>query len=143
MILAIKGTCGNPLSLDFANALGPSVELQCFQFIVPPIEFRLMRHGMALQDWQLGNTDSYDLQHGPGATTWCRDNHWFINDLNHRTDVTTCGVLSKNLVMKTRGLALEFLLLVWTREATFQASSAVLRELVTRLPSTQPNSHET
>ena len=34
-----------------------TVELQCFQFIIPPIEFRLMRHNLALQDWQAANTD--------------------------------------------------------------------------------------
>jgi hypothetical protein len=143
MILTVKGTCGNQLSLDFTGTLGPSVELQCFQFIVPPIEFRLMRRGVALQDWQVGNMDSYDLQHGPGAPTWCRDGHWFINDLNHRTDVATCGLLSKDLVMESRGLPLEFMLLVWPRETTFRASSSVVRELVTTLATAKPNRHET
>lgn len=123
-MLTIRGRCGNPLSLDLTATLGPSVELQCFQFVIPPIEFRLTRQDIALQEWQPGNTEIYDLQHGPGVKRWCRDDHWFINDVNHRTDVSTCGVLSRNLAMETQGLALEFLLLVWPREGTFRIRPA-------------------
>lgn len=123
-MLTIRGRCGHLLSLDLTATLGASVELQCFQFVIPPIGFRLTRQSSALQDWQLGNTEIYDLQHGPGVKQWCRDDHWFINDVNHRTDVSTCGVLSKNLAMETRGLALEFLLLVWPREGTFRIRPA-------------------
>jgi hypothetical protein len=64
------------------------------------------------------------LQHGPGVARWCRDGRWFINDLNHRTDVVTCGVLSQGLAMDTRGLAFDFLLLAWPREGTFLARAA-------------------
>jgi hypothetical protein len=135
MILTVRGLCGNPLSLDVTATLGPSVELQSFQFVVPPIEFRVMRQGVALQEWQAGNTEMYDLQHGPGIRTWCRDGQWFINDLNHRMDVATCGVLSKDLILETRGLALEFLLLVWPREGTFQARSAESLNSLTQIVS--------
>jgi hypothetical protein len=123
MILTIRGRCGSLLSLDLTATLGPAVELQCFQFVLPPAEFRLTRQGVALQEWQLANTGIYDLQHGPGVAKWCRDDRWFINDLNHRTDVATCGVLTKNLAMETRGLAFDFLLLVWPREGTFRVLS--------------------
>lgn len=133
MILTIRGICGNPLSLDLTATLGPSVELQSFQFVVPPIEFRLMRQDVALQERQAGNTENYDLQHGPGVTMWCSDGHWFINDLNHRADVATCGVLSKDLVMETRGLALDFLLLVWPREGTYRARSAASVDSLTQI----------
>jgi hypothetical protein len=39
-------------------------------------------------------------------------------------DVVTCGVLSQGLAMETRGLAFDFLLLVWPREGTFLARVA-------------------
>jgi len=51
---------------------------------------------------------------------WARDGHWFINDLHDRTDVVTCGILSKGLSIETRGLALNFVLEVWIRESTLR-----------------------
>ena len=133
MILTMRGICGKPLSLDVTATLGASVELQSFHFVVPPVEFRLVRNGVALQEWQAGNTEMYDLQHSPAVTTWSRDDHWFINDLHHRADVVTCGVLSSDLVMETSGLALEFVLMVWPRETTFRTRSATLSDFVTTL----------
>ena len=127
MILTVKALFGSVVSLDFTIQFGESVELECFQFVTPPIEFRLLRKGTALQDWQDRNTEMYDLQHGPGTKEWSRHGHWFINDLEHRRDVMTCGVLSKNLVMETRGLGLEFALLVWPRESTLRAATRILR----------------
>lgn len=139
MILTLKGICGDPLSLDLTGTLGPSVELQCFQFVVPPVEFRLVRNGLALQDWQVGNTDMYDLQHGPRITAWERDDHRFINDLNHRTDVVTCGVLSKDLAVETRGLAFPFQLMLWPREGTFRERATSSAGLLTNI--TVPDKH--
>jgi hypothetical protein len=121
VILTFSGPFGFTLPLDLRNRFGESVELLCFHFITPPIEFRLLRRNVPLQDWQTGNTDMYDLQHGPSVTTWARDGHWFRNDRQHRNDVMTCGVLSNELCMETRGLALSFLLLVWLRESTVRA----------------------
>jgi hypothetical protein len=118
VILTLRGSFGSAASLDFTARFGASVELEHFHFVTPPIEFRLVRDGRPLQEWQPGNTEMYDLQHGPGVTAWERDDHWFVNDLNHRSDVMTCGVLSKNVVMETRGLAGDFILLVWLREGT-------------------------
>jgi hypothetical protein len=118
MILTFTGVFGSAISLDLQARLGERVELECFQFVVPPIEFRLVRNGTPLQDWQVGNTDLYDLQHGPGIREWERGEHRFINDLDHRHDVYTCGVLSSDLVMETRGLAGQFLLLAWPRMST-------------------------
>jgi hypothetical protein len=113
---------GSSISLDCREQFGHSVELNCFQFLISPLEFRLVRNGKPLQDWQTANTDLYDLQHGPGVTQWTRDGHLFINDLDHRPDVMTCGLLSLNLTMETRGLALDFILLVWLREGTQRAA---------------------
>ncbi len=124
MILTLSAPFGSAISLDFTKQFGESVELQGFQFVTPPIEFRLLRRGMPLQEWQTGNTDMYDLQHGPGVKQWARDNHWFVNDLHYRNDVVTCGVLSKDLVMETRGIAFTFVLLIWPRDGTWRSLGA-------------------
>jgi hypothetical protein len=116
--MTFSGSCGSTLSLDLRNTFGQSVELQCFQFITPPIEFRLLRKETPLQEWQAGNTEIYDLQHPPSVAEWARDGHSFTNDLCHREDVMTCGVLSQDLRMETRGLALTLVLMVWLREST-------------------------
>lgn len=118
MILTFSVLSGSNVSLDVSNQFGESVELCCFQFVETPIEFRLSRRGVPLQEWQAGNTEMDDLQHGPGIKEWCRDGHWFVNDLDHRHDVMTCCVLAKELMMETRGLCLTFVLLVWPREST-------------------------
>ncbi|MBZ5505111.1 MAG: hypothetical protein LAO78_06470 [Acidobacteriia bacterium] len=118
MMLTLRGPFGSSISLDFRARFGESVELQCFQFVVPPIEFRLVRGSRPLQDWQQSNTEIYDLQHGPGVKEWARDGHSFVNDIDHRHDVMTCGLLSRDLLMETRGLGLDFVLLVWLREST-------------------------
>ena len=130
MILTLSAPSGSGISLDFSKQLGESVELCCFEFVEPPIEFRLARGGLPLQEWQGGNTEIYDLQHGPGIKEWCRDGHWFINDLDHRKGTITCGVLSKGLMMETRGIGLNFVLLVWPREGTWRVQKSVLTQLV-------------
>jgi len=127
MIITLSGPFGSSVSLDFSNQLGESVELECFQFVQAPIEFRLLRGDRPLQDWQAGNSDVYDLQHGPNVQQWARGNHWFVNDLAHRGDVATCGVLSKNLIIETRGLGLTFILLVWPRESTVRRALTTLK----------------
>lgn len=106
MILTLTAPSGSNLSLDLSNQFGESTELCCFQFVEPPLEFRLTRQGLPLQEWQPGNAEIYDLQHGLGIKEWCRDGHWFTNDVDHRSGVMTCGVLSKGLIMETRGIRL-------------------------------------
>jgi hypothetical protein len=71
----------------------------------------------------------YDLQHGRGVKQWAREDHWFVNDLNHRADVQTCGVLSRELVMETRGIALMCVLLIWLRDGTWRSVAATPKEL--------------
>ena len=129
MILTLRAAFGSAVSLDFTERFGASVELEGFQFVTPPIEFRLMRHGLALQDWQASNTEMYDLQRGPGVKEWSRGDHWFANDLNHRHDVMTCGVLSKQLAIETRGLGFDLILLVWLREGTWRTLQEHSNEL--------------
>lgn len=124
MIITMNGLAGQTLNLDLREKLGESVEIQCFHFVIPPIEFQLTRNRFPLQEWQPGNTEMYDLQHGPGMKDWCRNGHCFWNDLDHRTDVATCGVLSKGLVIETTGLNFHVRLLVWPRETTIRARPA-------------------
>ena len=132
MMLSLTSTFGGTLSLDLRKQFGQRVELDCFQFVIPPVEFRLVRDSRPLQEWQPANTEMYDLQHGPGVGQWARDDHWFINDLDHRHDVLTCGLLSQDLMMEFRGLGFDFLLLVWLRDGTWHAPR------LTEIPSPTP-----
>jgi hypothetical protein len=129
MMLSLRAPFGGTISLDLRKRFGDRVELDCFQFVIPPVEFRLGRNKRPLQEWQAANTDMYDLQHGPGVEQWARHDHWFVNDLDHRHDVLTCGLLSQDVMMETRGLGSDFLLLVWLRDGTWHAA-----------PLTQPTS---
>jgi hypothetical protein len=122
VILSFNAPAGSTLSLDLREQFGESVELECFHFVVPPVEFRLVRDGNPLQEWQAENREMYDLQHGPRVKVWGRDDHWFVNDVEHRDDVMTCGVLSRNVALETRGLGVNFVLLVWLREGTIGCS---------------------
>lgn len=130
MIISLTAPFGTSISLDFRKQLGEPVELQAFHFVTPPIEFRLLRGDLPLQEWQTGNTDMYDLQHGPVVEGWSSRERRFINDLKHRYDVMTCGVLSKGLIMETRGLGLSFVLLVWPRDTTCRRMPGVSEGIV-------------
>jgi len=133
VILTLSGVSGSAVSLDLRKQFGESVELESFCFVTPPSEFRLLRRTTPLQKWQAANTDMYDLQHSPSVKEWCRDGRRFINDLDHRHDLMTCGILSKDLVMETRGLGFAFVLLVWPRESTFRTPQDIPHELSTGL----------
>lgn len=85
MVLAFENPFGSTLSLDLRKRFGESVELQSFQFVAPPVEFRLTRRGVPLQDWQTANTEMYDLQHGPSVAIWERAGHRFTNDCTTAT----------------------------------------------------------
>jgi hypothetical protein len=104
VIVALRGLGGQTLSLDLREQLGERVELELFHFVEPPLEFRLVRKGLPLQDWQSAGAELYDLQRPPKCKRWSRDNHFFVNDLVHRTDVATCGLLSKTLGLKRAAL---------------------------------------
>lgn len=108
MMLTLRALFGSAISLDLRKQFGDRVELDCFQFVIPPVEFRLIRDGRPLQEWQAGNSDMYDLQHGPGVGQWVRDGHWFFNDLDHRHDVMTCGCFRRTWPWKHADLDLIF-----------------------------------
>jgi hypothetical protein len=50
MMLSLRAPFGGAISLDLRGQFGDRVELQCFQFVVPPVEFRLVGNGMPLQE---------------------------------------------------------------------------------------------
>jgi hypothetical protein len=125
MFLSLNGVSGSTISLDFEGLFGARVELEGFQFSIPPTDFRLVRWDNPLQEWQRGNPEVYDLQHCPGVKKWARDAHWFTNDFDHRHDVMTCGILSRGLAMQTQGLGLTFVLMLWLRQGTW-----AMRELL-------------
>jgi hypothetical protein len=62
MIFSLNAPSGATISLDLEGLFGERVELEAFQFISPPIEFRLVRGDKPLQEWQKGNSEIYDLQ---------------------------------------------------------------------------------
>ena len=75
----------------------------------------------------------YDLQHGPGVEEWSSRGHRFINDLKHRHDVMTCGVLSQGLIMETRGVGLSFVLLVWPRDTSCRRLPGVSEGMIAQV----------
>jgi hypothetical protein len=60
VILSFSAPSGSTLSLDLREQFGERVEIECFHFIIPPVEFRLVRNSNALQEWQPENTEMYD-----------------------------------------------------------------------------------
>jgi len=134
MIIFFTALAGESISLDLSKQFGDRAEIECFHFLEPPGEFRLVRNGTPLQDWQAGNREMYDLQHPPTIKEWQRDERRFTNDLQHRDDVMTCGVLSTGLAIETRGLAFPVTLLVWPRESTCRARPAAGAQLLVAQP---------
>jgi hypothetical protein len=54
MMLSLRAPFGSTISLDLREKFGDRVELDCFQFVIPPVEFRLIRLGRPLQDGKRG-----------------------------------------------------------------------------------------
>jgi len=73
MTVSLNAPSGSTISLDLEKLFGERVELEAFQFVFPPIDFRLVRGDKPLQEWQKGNSEIYDLQHCPGVKNWARD----------------------------------------------------------------------
>lgn len=66
MILTYQGEAGSSISLDLSAQLGPRAEIESFEFLTPPPEFRLVRNGLPLQRWQPWADGLFDLQHPRG-----------------------------------------------------------------------------
>jgi hypothetical protein len=93
MILTFKGPYGSIVDLRRYG------EIQGYEFVEPPIEYRFLRAGSPISDWTSV----------PGFISLLRP--VIIN-----AAVQTRGLDAKNLAIETRGLAGTFILLVWPRE---------------------------
>jgi hypothetical protein len=94
MILTFKGKYGSIVDL------GRDGEIQGYEFVEPPIEYRFLRAGSPISDW---------TSPVPGFISLLRP---VIVD----AAVQTRGLDAQNLAIETRGLAGTFILLVWPRE---------------------------
>lgn len=94
MILTYHGTYGDSVSLNMDG------ELEGFEFIEPPIDFRVVRDGSPITEWERCDSEYHTL-------------------LRPRLG-GTCGLSAQGLTIQTRGLCGRFTLLVWRREGTFR-----------------------
>jgi hypothetical protein len=94
MILTFKGAHGSTVDLDRDG------EIQGYEFVEPPIEYRFLRAGSPISDW---------ASPVPGFICLLRP---VIID----AAVRTRGLDAKHLAIETHGLAGTFILLVWPRE---------------------------
>lgn len=94
MILTFKGQFGSTIDLHREG------EIQGYEFLEPPVEFRFVRDSVPISDW---------------GTPVCG----YVSVLHPEVDdsiVTTRGMDAMHLAIETRGLAGTFTLLVWPRE---------------------------
>ena len=91
MILKFSGLFGSTVGL---NGIG---EIQGYEFLQPPIEYRFVRAGSPISDWMFPEP-RYILLLRPGP---------------HQRG---CSDETNNLATETRGFAGTFTLLVWPRE---------------------------
>jgi hypothetical protein len=94
MILTFKGPYGSIVDL------GRDGEIQGYEFVEPPIEYRFLRAGSPISDW---------TSPVPGFISLLRP---VIID----AVVRTRGMDAKHLAIETRGFAGTFILLVWPRQ---------------------------
>ncbi|HET9378630.1 MAG TPA: hypothetical protein VFO40_26910 [Chthoniobacterales bacterium] len=91
MILTFKGQYGSTIDLHREG------EIQGYEFLEPPVEFRFVRNGVPLSDWATPVCGYVSLLHPE------------VND----SIVTTRGIDAMHLAIETRGQAGTFTLLVW------------------------------
>ena len=94
MILTFKGSYGSILDLRQDG------EIQGYEFIEPPLEYRFLRAGSPISDWTSPVPRFISL----------------LRPVIVDAAVQTRGMVAKNLAIETRGLAGTFILLVWPRE---------------------------
>ena len=94
MILKFSGLFGSTVGL---NGIG---EIQGYEFLQPPIEYRFVRAGAAISEWMSPEPRFISLLH----------------PVRRDDTVQTRGLDTADLAIETRGLAGTFTLLVWPRE---------------------------
>ena len=93
MILTFKGAYGSTIDLDRDG------EIQGYEFVEPPVEYRFLRAGSPISDW---------TSPVPGFIS-------LLRPVTINAAVQTRGLDAKHLAIETRGLAGTFILLVWPR----------------------------
>ena len=94
MIRVFKGPYGSIADL------GRDGEIQGYEFLDPPIEYRFSRAGVPTSDWTAPISGFVSL----------------LRTVAIDETVRTRGLDATNLAIETRGLAGSFVLLVWPRE---------------------------
>jgi hypothetical protein len=94
MILIFKGVYGSTIDLHRDG------EIQGYEFIEPPIEYRFIRAGVPVCDWKSPESGFVSL----------------LLPVVVEGAVRTRGLDAWRLAIETRGLAGVFVLLVWPRE---------------------------
>lgn len=96
MIVQYCGAYGSTVQVDQPG------EIEGYQFINPPVEFRLLRTGRPITEW------------GPCDT----DYHSLLRPVVANETLRTRGLEASGLGIETRGLCGNFILLIWRREGT-------------------------
>jgi hypothetical protein len=94
MILTFKRAYGSTIHLHRDG------ELQGYEFVEPPIEYRFLRAGSPISGWTSPVSGFVSL----------------LRPVIIDAAVQTRGLDAQNLAIETRGLAGTFILLVWPRE---------------------------
>jgi hypothetical protein len=97
MIVEYQGVYGAVVRID------ESGELEGYQFINPPIEFRFLRMGCPFTEWEQCDADYHSL----------------LRPVVTNETLRTRGLSASGLGIETRGLCGNFILLTWRREGTF------------------------
>ena len=74
-------------------------ELEGFEFLQPPIEYRFLREGIPISEW------------APPASGYVS----LLHPVTLGIEVRTRGLDARHLAIETRGLCGTFILLVWPR----------------------------
>ena len=94
MILKFTGLYGSTIDLNGSG------EIQGYEFLQPPIEYRFVRAGCPIPEWMLPEPRYISL----------------LRPVRTNEIVLTRGLDRKDLTLETCGLAGTFTLLVWPRE---------------------------
>jgi len=94
MILKFTGQYGSTVDLNGSG------EIQGYEFLDPPVEYRFLRAGLPISDWISPKLHYTTLLH----------------PVRSDNDVRTIGFDTTDVTIETSGLAGTFILLVWQRE---------------------------
>lgn len=94
MIVKFTGPYGSAIDLNGSG------EIQGYEFLDPPVEYRFLRAGLPISDWMSPELHYMTL----------------LQPVSTDGGVRTKGLDTKNVTIETRGLAGTFILLIWQRE---------------------------